>query len=146
MLMRFGITESVFNAMRRSNIAHEPEGFRKDGKPKTALAKQIQKYNTEIDNHEWDWSEARVGYIVSFFWAVTSPNTNYFSMSDNERTIEANRYPTPKKFRNWVSRQYMYLIRYGGFETIEEFDDRYGDGGPISQKILDGAFESPRVV
>lgn len=144
-LLKFRISFDVFESMRNANLAHEPEGFRKNGKPNTALAKSIQRYNTEIDSHENDWSEARVGYITSFYWAVTSPGFNYFSISDSERVVESNRSPIPKRMRDWTTRQYLYLVRYGGIEMdADDFDDRYGDGGPISQKILSGTLDRLR--
>jgi len=143
-LVKFNVSEKTFNAMRSANIGHTPEGFRKDGKPLTHLAYVIQTYNTDVDFRENDWSDERVGYITSYYWAVANPATNYFSSSDSERVIQANRFPLPADYRNWIARQYLYLVRYGGLSIDgelmdgDEFAERYGDGGPISQKILSG--------
>lgn len=140
-LTRHGITVEVFDAMRRRNVAHTPEGTGKDGRPGSQLARQIQTYRMDVDEDDHNWSDARVGYIVSFFWAVSSPATNYWSLSLRER--EAYSFlPEPKlvdpKVRKWTEKEYVYLVRYGGFMDVEEFDNRYGDGGPLSRRIITG--------
>lgn len=140
-LAKWGITTDVFNAMRRRNLAHTPEGSGRDGRPGSQGARQIQTYRVDIDEDDHNWSDARVGYIVSFFWAVSSPATNYFSLPRTERE-QYYFLPEPKLvpsgIRKWTDREYVYLVRYGGFMDIEEFDSRYGDGGPLSRRILTG--------
>lgn len=137
-LSKHNVSEALFEQMRRDNLAHTPEGYRKDGMPLTALAKQIQAYNTEVDAEEDNFSDERIGYIVSYYWAVANPKTNYFAVGNKWTQSQL----MDPKAVSWRERQYNYLVRYGGLSTqgeimnAEDFEERYGTGGPISQDLI----------
>lgn len=144
-LAAHGVTLTEFNRMRRENLAHTPEGTRHDGRPRTdTLAAAIQQYRVDVGEDARNWSDARVGYVVSYNRAVVNPETNFYAPEGIERLKNPaetfydpdHPKPVPVKVRRWTETQFLYLVRYGGFESIEEFDDRYGDSGPISQFIL----------
>lgn len=125
-LRKLGITEARLEEMRLANRAHTPEGVRKDGKPGSKLAQQIQRYNTAIDEKEGDFSIARLGYIKAFYDAVVNPETNFWSgRPDRNSFIESNVNRKSARYLKWIRAQYEYLIRFGGFMDTEEFDDRY---------------------
>lgn len=118
-LTRFGVTEDRFNEMRRANRRHQPEGSPK--------AKGIQKYNLGLDRKAKDWSDGRVGYIISYYYAVTNPDTNFWSISPQRRHM----YEGTARLAKWRERQARYLVQYAGIYDIDVFDGRYGDGSYV---------------
>lgn len=118
-LTRFGITEGRFNEMRRANRRHQPEGG--------AKASKIQHYNLGLDRKTKDWSDGRVGYIISFYYAVANPNTNFYSISPSRRHM----YEGTARLAKWRERQARYLVQYGGILDVDVFDSRYGDGSYV---------------
>jgi hypothetical protein len=115
-LRKWGLTPASFDAIRRANRKHSP-----DGSPR---ASKIQTYNMAIDRRTRDFSDARVGYIRSFYDAVVNDNTNFYSISPSRR----HEYQGTKRLRIWQERQARYLVHYAGIYEVDEFDARYGDG------------------
>lgn len=118
-LAKFRITEDRLNEMRKANRAHQPEGG--------AKASTIQKYRLGIDRQTKNFSTDRVGYIVSYYYAVANPNTNFFSISPSRRFT----YEGTARLRRWREWQARYLVQYAGIYDIDVFDSRYGDGSYI---------------
>lgn len=117
-LARFRVTESRLNEMRKANRAHIPEGG--------AKASAIQKYRLGVDRQTKNFSPDRVGYIVSYYYAVTNPNTNFFSITPSRRFLAS-----AARLRNWREVQARYLVMYAGIYDTDVFDARYGDGSYV---------------
>lgn len=120
---RHGVTRASFNSMRQQNRAHKPSGI-DGGNPRTALARKIQTYNVALDSEVANLSDQRVGYIVSFYRAVTDDGTNFYSIKPSDRWIREN----DGTLGPWRDTQMAYLVTYGGFHDLSHFDERYGDG------------------
>jgi hypothetical protein len=118
-LTRFGISETEFNRMRRANRQHTPEGG--------AKASKIQHYNLGLDRKTKDWSIGRVGYIISFYYAVANQDTNFYSISPSRRHM----YEGTARLAKWREWQARYLVQYGGILDEDVFDSRYGDGSYV---------------
>lgn len=118
-LTRFHITEQRFNEMRKANRGHLAEGG--------AKASRIQHYNLGVDRKTKDFSLERVGYVVSFYYAVTNPNTNFYSISPSRRHM----YEGTARLAKWREWQARYLVMYGGIYDDDVFDSRYGDGSYV---------------
>lgn len=118
-LTRFGISEQRFNEMRKANRAHQPEGG--------AKASRIQHYNLGLDRKTKDFSMGRVGYIVSYYYAVTNPDTNFYSISPSRRFT----YEGTARLAKWRETQARYLVQYAGIYDVDVFDGRYGDGSYV---------------
>lgn len=143
-LAKWGVTLSQFNRYRRENLAHTPEGIRKDGQPGSALARAIQTYRFDVGEDSRNWSDARVGYVITYHEAVVNPKTNFFSADSvlyRNREVDVFYDPehppaVPRSVYGWTEKQFLYLVRYGGLESVEDFDRGYGDSGSLSQYIL----------
>jgi hypothetical protein len=118
-LAKFGITEDQFNRMRKANRAHIPEG--------RAKASIIQKYRLGVDRQTKNFSTERVGYIVSYYYAVANDNTNFYSITPSRRFM----YEGTARLRKWREWQARYLVMYAGIYDIDVFDSRYGDGSYV---------------
>jgi hypothetical protein len=113
-LSYFGISERRFNAIRRENKLWAREY------PMLQWT-AINTYNIDIDMDTHNWSEQRVGYILSFFAAVVNPKTNYDSLTKGRKRI----YDKNGKKRSNKS-QFYYLVKYTNLMQVDEFESRYG--------------------
>lgn len=126
MLAKFGVSARQFEAMRIRNMDYVEPQFDKwhtDDKAKKrrlGLATAINTYNQDIDIDN-DWSEERVGYVVSFYRAIVDPQTNYDSLlnPDGSRKIRNGKPVTNR----W---QANLLVKYSGLMDLDEFEVRYG--------------------
>lgn len=118
-LAKWGLTEASFEAIRKANRKHSAEG--------SPRASKIQTYKLGVDRRTRDFTDARVGYIKSFYDAVVNDNTNFYSISPSRR----HEYEDTVRLQRWRERQARYLVRYGGLTSIDEFDARYGDGSYV---------------
>lgn len=123
-LAKFGISKRQFDTMRRENRDYVTWYGRQH-------YSDINHYNISIDQDIHDWSEDRVGYVVSFHGAIVNPASNYRSLGrkhvkkadGTETTVRAtNRQGKP--ITN--AEQYFYLVKYTGLFTTNEFEQRYG--------------------
>lgn len=111
-LKRFGVTESQFNRMRTANRKYKYEG----------VYSAANTYDLSIDKDLKNWSDRRVGYIVSFNRAVVDKKSNYWSLFDKKTKRRKQEFGFPKT-NNW---QYQYLVKYGKLMSQNEFESRYG--------------------
>lgn len=117
-LAYFGISLSRFNEIRRENKAYAYEG--------TAWTK-LNTYDLARDREVHNWSEYRVGYIISFHSAIVNPRTNWDSLpksigADGKVIRAVDRYGN----RITNSSQFYYLVKYSELMQIDEFEARYG--------------------
>jgi len=141
-LAKFGVSERQFEGMRIANLEHAPFEFEKF-KPKSKKAKRalsqaamLNYYDDKRDIPN-DWSEDRVGYVVSFFRAIVDPRTNYDSLLDKDgnRIILKNGKRKSNKWQKLYLTQYAEGVRrrndeyvyYGNFLDPDEYDERYGE-------------------
>lgn len=134
MLAKFGVSEREFNMMRQANLAYQRPKFenwkpkgeparQRDRKKAIGLALRINEYDVDRDLDPGDWSERRVGYIVSFYRAIVDPQYNYDSLVDPKtgmRRIWRKRHPLTNRA------QADYLVKYAEIMEISEFERRYG--------------------
>jgi len=134
MLAKFGVTETEFNFMRQANLAYRRPAFenwklkgdakrQRERKKAIGLALRINEYDVDRDLDPSDWSERRVGYIVSFYRAIVDPQYNYDSLHDPKtgmRRLWRNRHPLTNR------QQADYLVKYAEIMEISEFERRYG--------------------
>lgn len=126
MLAKFGVSEREFEAMRIRNRDYAEPRFDKwhtDNKAKRkrlAQATAINTYNETLDDPN-NWSEERVGYVVSFYRAIVDPRYNYSSLLNKDGTRKTRK---GKPLTNqW---QANLLVKYSGIMEIDEFESRYG--------------------
>lgn len=123
----FGISLGRFNQIRRENR----HWFDEYGMLQHS---EINVYNMEIDEAVDDWSERRVGYIISFHAAVVNPRTNYDSL---QRTwVRGNKKTGNKGYSQrrtddhgkivTNASQYFYLVKYAQLMSVDYFESRYG--------------------
>jgi len=110
---KWGITETGFNRMRSANRKYDGTG---------AQYTAANTYDLAIDKDLKNYSDARVGYIVSFYHAVVDKKTNYWSLFDKKTERRRVKFGFPET-NNW---QRMYLVEYGGLMSPTNFETRYG--------------------
>lgn len=123
----FGITEKRFNEIRRENRQYSDHYG-------ALHFTAIYEYDEDIDADVNNWSEQRVGYIISFHAAVVDPKTNYDSLPREWRRgyrklgikghAERKTDDHGKLITN--TSQFFYLVKYARIMSIDEFEARYG--------------------
>lgn len=152
-LASWGITEREFRMMLTRNAEYSfPDILGKKPKSKVSKTRMHQaisanSYDMDFGNNNADWSDARIGYVVTFFHAVVDPRTNYDSLLD-ERGQRRFRRSGGKSFPVTNKWQQLYLTKYGrsvssrsgmraaylehaGIMSVDEFESRYGVFGGI---------------
>lgn len=148
-LAGWGITAREFQMMRTRNLEYLfPESvLSRNPKHKTSKLRQHQaisanSYDWEFGENDNDWSDDRIGYVVTFFHAIVDPRTNYGSLLDSDgkrrfKKVGRKEYPVSNKW------QRLYLTKYGrsvetrsgmraaylkhaGIMSVDEFERRYG--------------------
>lgn len=124
-LTKFGLTKPQFDRIRKENREFVTWYGRQH-------YNDINTYHMEIDLDIHDWSEDRVGYIVSYHGAIVNPATNYNSLTVRGKNKEGKDYQqrarnprTGKPITN--PEQFYYLTKYTGLFTVNEFEQRYGN-------------------
>lgn len=118
----FGISYSAFERIRRAN--------RQWSKQYAQLQwTAINTYDIDRDRDVHNWSEQRVGYILSFHSAIVNPKTNHDSLylAPKGTPRDAHGRPldrTGKRITN--ESQYFYLVKYTSLMQVNEFEARYG--------------------
>lgn len=120
-LREWGLTEAQFNDIRRENRQWSAMN---NG---TRWA-SIQLYDSFLDGREDDWSEQRVGYILSYHAAMVNNRTNYDSLKDNKDWYKNG--TLARKVGN--ASQYFYLVKYAKVMSVDEFEARYGRGAIVA--------------
>jgi len=113
-LSKWGITHGQFERMRAAN--------RKYSREYVGKATAVNTYDISVDRDRANFSDKRVGYIVSFFRANVDKKTNYWSLYDRKTNRRKERFGFPVT-NHW---QYLYLVEYGGFLSANAFESRYG--------------------
>lgn len=111
-LSAWGITESQFNRMRAANRKYQFDG----------AYSAANTYDLTIDKDLKNFSDERVGYIVSFYHAVVDKKTNYWSLYDKKTKRRRQEYGYPVT-NVWQRR---YLVDYAKLMSPSEFEARYG--------------------
>jgi len=131
-LKKFGITEREFLAIRKENLRFHDEWLQ------TQVATgAINTYDELLDSELNNWSERRVGYIISFHSAVVDPRTNYDSIP--KRWVKKLYKGRDGKWKGGFVRitsksgkiitnenQFYYLVKYSNLMSIDEYESRYG--------------------
>lgn len=148
-LQSWGITDAEFRMMLTRNqeysipdsiLAKHPK--KRTSKERLHQAISANSYDWEFGNNNADWSDSRIGYVVTFFHAVVDPRTNYDSLLDAEgkrrfKKVGKKERPVSNKW------QQLYLTKYGrsvtsrsgmraaylehaGIMSVDEFERRYG--------------------
>jgi len=124
-LARFGITKAGFDKVRRANRKWS----------NTFALEQwtaINTYDKFLDAELTNWTEQRVGYVLSFYAAIVNPRTNLDSLYKMGRNVVRDENGRPvfkedgklKRFSN--KSQFYYLVKYTGLMQVDEFEARYG--------------------
>ncbi len=144
-LAEYGVTPREFEAMRIANLEYGPQTRLYDKKAKhretqhwLTMAQRINEYDQDLDV-PGDWSDARVGYVVSFYKAIVDPRTNYSSLPDVEgnREYKSGAKKGKRRTNRW---QKLYLTRFAstirdkrngkirehGVMDMHDFEVRYG--------------------
>lgn len=111
-LAAWGISEYQFNRMRKANRDYQYHG----------AYSAANTYDLTIDKDLKNFSDERVGYIISFFHAVVDKKTNYWSLYDKKTKRRRQEYGYPVT-NVWQRR---YLVDYAHIMSPSEFESRYG--------------------
>lgn len=124
-LADFGVSKSTFDKVRREN--------RQWAKESAFLhSPTINHYMADVDSDIHNWSERRVGYILSYHAAIVNPRSNYDSLAEN---------PDYKGPESGVSRklgnkeQFFYLVKYANLMQVDEYEARYGLNGVATARV-----------
>lgn len=123
-LAKFGLTKREFDRIRTENRNFVNWYGRQH-------YNDINTYNMGFDQEIHNWTEERVGYIVSFHGAIVNPATNYDSLVTKKKGKDGKWSNTRKLTRNGKpltnAEQFFYLVKYTGLMTVNEFEQRYGN-------------------
>lgn len=111
-LAKYGLTRSQFDRMRSANRKYNFDG----------AYSAANTYDLDVDRDLKNFSDERVGYIVSFYHAVVDKKTNYWSLYDKKTKRRKQEYGFPMT-NVW---QRKYLVDYAHIMSIDEFEARYG--------------------
>jgi hypothetical protein len=125
-LAYFGISERKFNEIRRANKLWAKEY------PMLQWT-AINTYDTYLDKETSNWSERRVGYILSFYAAIVNPKTNHdalYLLGGKKTDRDEKGRPVFREGgqlkRRTNKEQFYYLVKYANLMQVDEFESRYG--------------------
>lgn len=111
-LAKYGLTMNQFNRMRSANRRYQFHG----------AYSAANTYDLSIDKDLKNFSDERVGYIVSFYHAVVDKKTNYWSLYDKKTKRRRQEFGFPVS-NEW---QRKYLVDYARIMSVNEYEARYG--------------------
>ncbi len=111
-LAAWGVSESQFNRMRKANRDYQHDG----------AYSAANTYDLDIDRDTKNFSDERVGYIITFNKAVVDKRTNYWSLYDKKTKRRKQVYGFPMS-NEW---QRKYLVDFAKIMSQNEYEARYG--------------------
>lgn len=125
-LKYFGVSEARFEQIRKENQAfHQEWGML--NQPSIYIYDEGRDFDTD------NWTEDRVGYILSYNSAVVNYKTNFFSDRPSKRIKENGVSKSVTVFKRnskgvtiTKENQWWYLVKYAKIMSVSEFDSRYG--------------------
>lgn len=111
-LAKYGLTMTQFNRMRSANRKYQYHG----------AYSAANTYDLVMDKDLKNFSDERVGYIVSFYHAVVDKKTNYWSLFDKKTKQRRKEFGMPVS-NEW---QRKYLVDYAKLMSVSEYEARYG--------------------
>lgn len=111
-LAAWGISATQFDRMRSANRKYEYHG----------AYSAANSYDLDIDRDLKNFSDERVGYIVSFYHAVVDKRSNYWSLYDKKTKRRKQQFGFPMS-NEW---QRKYLVDYAKIMSQNEYEARYG--------------------
>ncbi len=133
-LRRYGISAKRFDEIRAENRKWSAAN---NGTRWAA----IQLYDEFIDDRENDWSDDRIGYILSYHAAMVNKATNYESLPNNPKHYKNGPIGRKKMEKNRKgASQFFYLVKYAKVLSVDEFEARYGRGAIVA---ADGKLPTP---
>lgn len=143
-LRKFGVTRTEFERMRQANIPYAIPQFTHRTSPSLEKRKRLN-FATFVNTYDQDrdipndWSDQRVGYVVSFYRAIVDPRTNYQTLIDKDGqrikhkdgTYKSNKwqaaymghYRDQAPFERYTTNE---LVKYANQKELDEFETRYG--------------------
>lgn len=142
-LSKWGVSRRQFEAMRIANLeyGYPSERLTKKRSRNQSVKRRLNEaiilnsYDASRDV-EGDWSDDRIGYVITFNKAIVDPRTNYASLFDENglRKMRGGR-PLSNRWQKAFMTQYADKATGKGrrrkYMEVDEFESRYGTYGTL---------------